>query len=524
MGRGGLARARRSSSHARKEAPVITPLEKDDRLIFGGPPLLRRHPGKSAKERSHQIAAPVIERPAGAKAAACPRKLLVIASRFPPVASVGAIRIRKFVKYLCEHGWESVVLTGAHRQPQPIAEDARRACDLASLQDVPADVEVHRLGLDADDGPRRWSRDLGALLGIPGLLVGCDAQRCTDWLAWRMQAIGQRLAFPDRGIWRFSEAIRMAVALHRRHSFDAIFSSGMPFSDHLIALHVQARLRRPWVADFRDPWVEYVHWPQWTTRFGAGLTRLAEAAVIGRAAAVVSVNDHMTRRFAERYGRWAPKFVTIENGFDPSDFPEVSPAPRREFQLLYAGSLYGQRGPDAVLAAFRRFVDRTPGSASHARFDFLGRVGPFADRFDRAEDAGRVRHLGMKPHREAMEAMAGASANVVLLPRTAGGEGDSTAKIYECIGIGRPILAVVPSGGEAARLLEGLAGAHVCDPDDVEAISRGIGVLYTRWLAGADRVEHAPERLMTMTRQFQAGCLAGVLNRAVGRRAWIGRR
>lgn len=523
MGRGGLARARQSRSHARREAPVIHSIEQDDSLIVREPPLLRLRHGSATDERRHEIAAPVIEQPAGARAAARLRKLLVIASRFPPVASVGAIRIRKFVKYLRDHGWESVVLTGAQRQTQPSTEDARRACDLASLQDVPADLEVHRLGPDADDGPGRWSRDVGALLGIPGLLAGCDAQRCTDWLAWRMQAIGQRLAFPDRGIWRVSEAVRTAFALHRRHSFDAIFSSGMPFSDHLIALHVQARLRRPWVADFRDPWVEYIHWPQWTTRLGAGLTRLAEAAVIWRAATVVSVNDHMTRRFAERYDRFARKFITIENGFDPNDFPSVLPGPRREFQLLYAGSLYGQRGPDAVIAAFRRFVERTPGSALHARFDFLGRVGPFADRFDRAEDAGRVRYLGMKPHREAMEAMAGASANVVLLPRTAGGEGDSTAKIYECIGIRRPILAVVPSGGEAARLLEGMAGAQVCEPDDVEAISRGIGVLYTRWLAGADRVSHPPERLMTMTRQFQAGCLAGVLNRAVGRRARIGR-
>jgi glycosyltransferase involved in cell wall biosynthesis len=522
MGRDGVDRARRLPLHARKDAPVIHPIEQDNDQLTRDRPRLRLHRGREVGMGGREAATSVIGRPVGAGDSARPRKLLVIASRFPPVASVGAIRIRKFVKYLREHRWESVVVTGAQRQPQPSSEDARRACDLSSLQDVPADLEVHRLGPNADDGPRRWSRELGALIGIPGSLVGCDAQRCTDWLAWRMQALGERLAFPDRGIWRTSEAVRLAVALHRRHAFDAIFSSGMPFSDHVIALQVQARLRRPWVADFRDPWVEYIHWPQWTTRLGAVLTRLAEAAVIWRAAAVVSVNDHMTRRFSERYRRAAGKFVTIENGFDPGDFPAAPQAARREFQLLYAGSLYGQRGPDAVLAAFRRFVERTPGSASHARFDFLGRVGPFADRFDRAEDAGRVRYLGMKPHREAMEAMASASANVVLLPRTAGGEGDSTAKIYECIGIGRPILAVVPSGGEAARLLEGMAGAQVCEPDDAEAISRGIGVLYTRWLAGADHVSHPADRLMAMTRQYQAGCLAGVLNRAVGRRAGKG--
>ena len=37
---------------------------------------------------------------------------------------------------------------------------------------------------------------------------------------------------------------RLAVRLHRRFRFDAIFSSGMPFSDHVIALVVHRLLRR----------------------------------------------------------------------------------------------------------------------------------------------------------------------------------------------------------------------------------------------------------------------------------------
>jgi len=445
------------------------------------------------------------------------RTVLVIASRFPPVASVGAIRVRKFVKYLRVHGWRPVVVTGAMRRGPVNSHDARRATDLESLRDIPADVEVHRLGEAMDNWPTYLSRNISTRLGTITSRLGFDAQRLNGLLAWRLQKFHDRLSFPDRGIWRLVPALRAAIALHRRHSFDAVFTTGMPFSDHLIGLALHTLLRRPWLVDFRDPWVEYIHWQQWESAWGQRLTRAAEAAVVHRAACVISVNDDMTERFRSRYSaRLSRKFVTIPNGFDPVDFPaQTAPTARAEFRLLYAGSLYKTRSPATMLDAFRRFVEQTPGSASRVRFEFAGRPGPFVAALSHANDGGRVTYVGMLAHGEALRRMAEADVNVILLPNLPGGTNDTTAKVYECLGSGRPILAAVPRNGAAAKTLRGFDGVWLCDPEDADDIANAMCDLYRCWVAG-DLSSRRPDHLLNdMTRQRQTQRLAECLNSAV---------
>lgn len=336
-------------------------------------------------------------------------------------------------------------------------------------------------------------------------------------MKWRFEKLHNALAFPDRGIWRLPSTVRLALRLHRQHRFDAIFSTGMPFSDHVTAMVIQSLIRRPWLADFRDPWVEYIHWQQWQSETGRRATAAAEAVVIRRAAFVISVNDPMTRRFAARYGGVRPaKFVTITNGYDPADFPTpATTPPTTGFRLLYAGSLYGARTPQTILAAFRKFLDDTPGSRRHAFFDFAGRPGPHVDELLRESDAGNVRYLGMLPHGRTLEAMAAADVNVILLPNLPGSANDSTAKLYECLGSGRAILAAVPLDGAAASELRKFDGVKICDPDHVDQISRAIGEFYQAWLSNDLVIPRPASLLATMTRRFQTGQLAEFLDAAV---------
>lgn len=422
------------------------------------------------------------------------RTVLVIASRFPPAASVGAIRIRKFVKYLPSFGWRPVVLTGPFPVGDAESHEAARAVDWEGLNDLPMGVQVHRLARAA--GERRiWP-------------VG---------LEWRVQKWRDRLSFPDRGIWQFLPAIRMASDLHRRYGFDAVFSSGMPFSDHIIGLGVQTLWRRPWLADFRDPWVEYIHWPQWKTEWGRRLTAWSEAAVIRRAGRVISVNDHMSRRFAVRYRRDPyRKFVTIPNGFDPADFPSrASRQLRPGFRLLYAGSLYGARSPKTVLDAFDAFLNEVPGSHRHATFEFAGRPGAHRELLTGRAHERTVRNVGLLSHAATLRKMADADVNVVMLPNLPGGENDTTAKVYECLGSGRAILAAVPRSGAAARVLRGFEGVWLRDPDDRAALTGAICEMYRRWLSGTLEVHRSESSLLPLTRRHQARALAECLDSVV---------
>src|SRR6185436_17616511 len=113
------------------------------------------------------------------------RKLLVIASRFPPVASVGATRVRKFVKYLDKLNWQSVVITGALREHRVGTEDARRAVDLDSLQDVPASTEIHRLHPALGHWPTSLARGIASYL--PG--QPWDIEDWTAKLKWRFERV-----------------------------------------------------------------------------------------------------------------------------------------------------------------------------------------------------------------------------------------------------------------------------------------------------------------------------------------------
>jgi hypothetical protein len=285
----------------------------------------------SEARRGHDASAPDAQRQ--------PRRLLVIASRFPPVASVGATRVRKFVKYLEHDGWHATVITGAMRRRPTRSHDARRASDFESLADIPPSTAVHRLSPVVDAWPAFAARYAAARLAAITQFVGCHESYWTAKLRWRFDRIHNALAFPDRGVFRLPQAVALACRLHRARPFDAMLSSGMPFSDHLIALVLQNHLRLPWLADFRDPWVEYIHWKQWRSTPGLKLTRAAERVVVRRASFVISVNDHMTERFGLRYRRVpATKFVTLPNGFDPADFPEHRrEQPSSRFHLLYAG-------------------------------------------------------------------------------------------------------------------------------------------------------------------------------------------
>ena len=456
--------------------------------------------------------------------AGAPKTVLFIAARFPPAASVGAIRIRKFVKYLNIYDWRPVVITGTSSRSTPDAHAAHHLADEEALRDLPVGSPVFRLSPDLDDWPSHVSRWLADRIGRRMPWIGRDVDWWSEGLNWRLGRLHERASFPDAGIWRLPATVKLAVDLHRRFRFDAIFTSGMPFSDHLTGLAVRRILRRPWLVDFRDPWVEYIHWNQWNSAGGQWLTRASEAAVVRNASFVVSVNDRMTRRFADRYRRQRPgKFVTIPNGFDPFDFERLSADDDDSlFRIVYAGSLYGKRSPAKILEAFRRFLRETPGARDHAEFSFLGRPGPYLADLTAPENEGLVRYLGALPHSEALAATASAGLNVILLPDMPGGEGDTTTKIYECLGSGRPILAAVPEKGAAASDLGRFEGVTLCDPNDIAGLASGIAGAYGRWLDGRTHICRSAEALEPFTRKQQARQLADCLDATLGARKYRG--
>jgi glycosyltransferase involved in cell wall biosynthesis len=299
---------------------------------------------------------------------------------------------------------------------------------------------------------------------------------------------------------------------------DSIFSSGAPISSHLVAGLIKGRTGRPWVADFRDPWIGNPFAAP-MARPKRWLQRRMERWIVTRADAVTVAVDAMREMFAARYPEMADKFIYIPNGYDRSDIAGLVPVPGEpgRFTILFAGSLYRPGELEAFLGGVEKLLERRPDLRARLRVQFVGRVSADNRRLADAYIApGRIGDVvsfeGFVPRRVALARMAGADALLQLMTAEPGTEMFVGGKLLEYLAFDKPILAVMPPG-EGRRLVDSLPVGRSADvePDSVAAALEGLldnppPAVPTDPAGRYDRVNLARE-------------LAGVLDRVVAEQA-----
>lgn len=398
------------------------------------------------------------------KATARPRTVLMIAYHYPPCAlSSGVQRTLSFSMHLSDFGWRPVVLTVNPRAHERVSEH--------QLSDVPQDVAVSRtVALDA-------ARHL--------------AIRGRYWSV---------LALPDR--WRswWLTAVPSGLTLLRRHSVDAIWSTYPIATAHVIADTLARLSGLPWVADFRDPMVEY--FPETNELFPKDPTLRAarlrvEAAAARRAARLVFCTDAARHIVATRYPQLpAQRLEVISNGFEERAFETAPAAPRRRDRrrvLLHSGTIYPgrDRDPGALFEAVRRLADR--GEIDAHTFELRLRDPSNEDYFRRLADRIGIGMLvticPSLTYREALAEMLAADGLLILQGFTSNPA--VPAKLYEYLRAGRPILGLVHPAGETAATLR-----HVGIELMAELTNAGqIEWLLSVWLSDPSQFERTlPDR------------------------------
>src|SRR5204862_3560109 len=151
------------------------------------------------------------------------------------------------------------------------------------------------------------------------------------------------------------------------------------------------------------------------------------------------------------------------------------------FRITHAGSFFGKRDPRPFLTAL----------AESGLDDVVARfVGDFrvADR-EWAESLGLGARLELHPYvprRESLALQRDSDALLLLIPDAGGrGRGVLSGKVFEYLAAERPILAVVPPDGAAAKLIRDTGAGVVVAPDDVDGMERELRALRDAWQAGA---------------------------------------
>lgn len=434
----------------------------------------------------------------------------------------GVYRPLRFAKYLPECGWEPVVLT--------IAPGAIRVRDERLLDGIPPSVRVFRTrtidpylrlqdllmrrrGTDAE-GPS------GSASG--GALLGPARERCPLHVRLARRAkdfMFSALSTPDHMTFWLPFAIAQGARIMRRMSIDAILTTTPPHSSQVIGLALARRFRRPWVVDFRDPWIDNSSWRVLRrTRVRERLETTLESLVVRSADRVLSVSPFYRDLLASRHPEADSRIRVLTNGFDPDDFPTgVSRDATGDFVLSYLGSLYLFQRADPFLSGLRRWLDlRRDREGAPVRVLFAGRgVHSIARRIAELDLGRHVALRDLMPHREATLQMLRSHALLLIVGSVQGSEGILTSKLYEYLASRRPILAIAPEGDAARLVREAGAGRVVTDPSP-EEIARGLEDVH-RMAMAADFAPD-PEVVCRYDGRRLAGDLARGLDEVVASR------
>src|SRR6266550_2405265 len=277
-------------------------------------------------------------------------------------------------------------------------------------------------------------------------------------------------------------ATPVAIRLVRREGIDVVLTTSPPPSLHLLGAAVKRTTGAAWVADLRDPLTSHPH----RRGYESQLARLKEKTtggvgrlVASQADAIVAVSDAI----AEEVRALEPKgkVVTIANGSDFDDFAGLEYHSSEKLRITHAGHFHGKRDPKPFLRAL----------ADSGLADVVARfAGDFraADR-EYAESLGLgdgIELLGDVSRRRSLELQRDSEVLLLLIPESGGrGRGVLTGKIFEYLAAERPILAVVPPDGAAAKLVRDTGAGVVVPSDDVDALREALLDLHRRWRAGS---------------------------------------
>ncbi len=399
------------------------------------------------------------------------RTVLIIAYYFPPMGLSGVQRILKFVKYLPEFGWKPIVLT--------VGDVPYYAMDESLLDELKPLIErgeVEIIRTEASGTPAKLAAKSGNKLKLPSAL----------WQRLRSKII-QTVMQPDSRIGWKNHALKTATAIYESHKIDAIMATAPPFTDFLIARELRKKYGTPFLMDYRDAWVENPVLNFYATPFHKAYAAKMEDDCLRASDAVTVVNRSMKEILLRNYAFLRHEDVTIlPHGYDADDFEQALiykheyEAPHK-FRLTYSGAFYVKRSPKVMFQAVQLAMKKEPNLAADLELVFAGvlqkEYRKMSAQFGLEKN---VLELGYLDH---VRSVALLMASDVLW-MTMSDDLSAPGKLYEYIGSRRPILGLVPPGGNADRLLKEYGAARTAAPDDVEATADHILKLYQQWRKG----------------------------------------
>lgn len=384
------------------------------------------------------------------------KRVLIITYYWPPSGGSGVQRWLKMSKYLPENGWQPVIYT---------ADDAEYPVEDASLEkDVPSEAEVIRRPIV--EPYTFYKKFLGIKKGekVKAGFIN-EGVKKTGWKEKLSVWLRGNFFIPDARCWWVKPSVRYLSKYLKEHPVDAMISTGPPHSMHLIAKALHKKLNIPWVADFRDPWTEVFYFDSLNlTKCSIKKHKKLENQVLTQADKVVAVSWHEA---ADLEVLGAKNVEVITNGYDEECVAEnTQTVDNEKFIVSYTGVLLPNES-FVIWDAFKELCDEHANIAKALRINLIGHIDASVKKYISDKGlSGKVSNVEYMQHSQVLDYQQKSDLLLLLIPRAKKAECILTGKLFEYLVSGRPILAVGPANGDAAKVLSETKCGQTADYDD----------------------------------------------------------
>lgn len=424
------------------------------------------------------------------------KRVLLISYYFPPLGGGGVQRTLKFAKYLPLFGWEPIILT--------VSNPDSPVWDYTLLSELSFDTQIFRV---PSFELSKWESRFFALFK-PGVRSskgkkGGEPNRPEDAIFSnsKLKNLLKRiyifltswLRIPDHKVGWVPFAFLEGLSLINSKKIDLIYVTSPPHSSQLVGFLLAKLTRKPYVADFRDDWLEDDQKTKSFSSFRLKFERCLAKKVFTNASFILANTEFQKESYKLNYPE-LKRIETIPNGFDAED---LNRAKEKEdiwadskLHLCHSGYFY----PGTALPLFEVLKDfflENPDLRGKIQLDLVGYLeNEYKDWIVKNGLEETIKSWGYLEHQSAINLLTKSHLLLYLL----GSDGDFwkgevAGKLYEYLASGKPILAFAPKEGESEKIIKRANTGWVLDLKEPQGIKAKLKELYELFLQGELKVE-----------------------------------
>lgn len=270
------------------------------------------------------------------------KHVLIIAPYFVPRRRVGALRPYKFAIHLKKYGWEASVLC---------IEDTSSKLTEREQEEL-RDIPIYKLSPPID---RTYKDNKGSENAKK--VSRRKKNPVADWVDSNFP-IDTWLPF----FWAKKREIRSVI---EKVKPDVVWTTSDPWSGGYVAGKITRKLKLPWIADFRDPWVLCgVRFPK--KGFLARMVeKRAESWMVRNADYMTFTAVQTEKLYQSGYPELEGKTATIYNSFQDQESNHSQTAKSEDLEIFFMGSFRELSTASLIIKVLALIKEKNPQIFSH---------------------------------------------------------------------------------------------------------------------------------------------------------------